>query len=274
MPAVLPETVTADELAARPRQPGAAQKDSSVAAYAATSGKWWPMFLKAASWDANDVNNFLDAEGKPRDGIFIQLFVWLYEQDVPKGVFKPMLAWAQAKLNDQRRARMLTQMPNYVCQLPGVKERKNEIWTSARVSHMEHMTDLQAAVESDIGFIGMRSMIERCLRLHVPSTSPFFSLQTLYELRATHQQACRPPHRTSQRCQPPPHAPLFTPPRAPHCVVQAARHDDLRAETFAHMFARRAARAGPRGLPMLCNVSDGGKTNNNGRISYTVLKSH
>ena len=83
MPAVLPETVTADELAARSaRQPGAAQKDSSVAAYAATSGKWWPMFLKAASWDANDVNNFLDAEGKPRDGIFIQLFVWLYEQDV------------------------------------------------------------------------------------------------------------------------------------------------------------------------------------------------
>ena len=89
----LPEDVTAEQLRARQKQPAAsARQDSTNNQYAATSQKWWPMFLKAAQWDANDKAHWLDADGKPRDGIFRQLFIWLYEQDVSKSIFKTMLA--------------------------------------------------------------------------------------------------------------------------------------------------------------------------------------
>ena len=86
-----------------------------------------------------------------------------------------MLAWAQARLNQQRSERLLSPLPAHVCNLPGIKERKHEIFTNARQQHMEHMTDLQAAVESDIGFSQMDALIRRCLRCHVPQTSPLFS---------------------------------------------------------------------------------------------------
>jgi len=76
----------------------------------------------------------------------------------------------------------------------------------------------------------------------VPNTSPLFSLQILFELRATHQQG--------------------------------ARHDDLRDEVFAFMFSRITKTVGSSGMPMLANVTDGGKTNQNGRISYSALLPH
>lgn len=134
---------------AREAAEGAAQRDHGecVRQLAKTARKWWPLFLTAAGWDANDKSCFLFADGSPRDGIFQQLVIWLYEQDVTKGVFKPMLAWAQAKLNAQLSARLLPIKKEYVCTLPGVKERKDEIYTNARQQHMEHMTDLQADVE-------------------------------------------------------------------------------------------------------------------------------
>ena len=85
---------------------------------------------------------------------------------------------------------MLTAMPNYVGQLPGVKERKDEVYTNKRVAHIELMADLQAGIECDIGFEQMTNMVRRCLRLEVPETSPMFAMQCLFELRATHQQVC------------------------------------------------------------------------------------
>ena len=185
----LPEQLTAEALGARPKQPKPSQKASTAAAYSKTSNKWWPAFLKDAGWEAADKSNFLDADGKPRDGIFQQLFIWLYEKDVTKGVFKPMLAWAQSSLNDQLAARLLPHRPDYVCKLPGIRERKDEIFKNTRQLHMEHMTDLQAAVESDIGFDGMVKMVTRCYRLRLPETRGMFTMQSLYELRATHQQA-------------------------------------------------------------------------------------
>ena len=188
-PMALPETLTVEALAARPKQPKAPQKATTASAYSKTSGKWWPAFLKDAGWEASDKSNFLDAEGKPRDGIFQQLFIYLYEKEVTKGVFKPMLAWAQSKLNEQLAARLLPHRPDYVCKLPGIRERKDEIFKNTRQQHMEMMTDLQAAVESDIGFEKMVKMVTRCWRLEVPQTRGMFTMQTLYELRATHQQA-------------------------------------------------------------------------------------
>ena len=88
----LADDVTVEELAARPKQPKAPRKESSTAQYAKTSNKWWPAFLKHAGWDGTVKGNFLDEAGKPIDGTFRQLFIWLYEQDVTKGVYKPMLA--------------------------------------------------------------------------------------------------------------------------------------------------------------------------------------
>ena len=66
--------------------------------------------MKYAGWDGAVKGNFLDEAGEPIDGTFRQLFIWLYEQDVTKGVFKPMLAWAQAKLNEQRSAKKIDPM--------------------------------------------------------------------------------------------------------------------------------------------------------------------
>lgn len=193
-PRGLPEQLTAEALRARPKQPKPSQKTSTAAAYSKTSGKWWPLFLKDAGWNAADKSNFLDGDGKPRDGIFQQLFIWLYEKEVTKGVFKPMLAWAQSKLNDQLAARLLPIRPDYVCKLPGIRERKDEIFKSTRQQHMEHMTDLQAAVESDIGFEKMYAILTRCLRLQMPQTGGMFTMQSMYELRATHQQASTHAH--------------------------------------------------------------------------------
>jgi len=187
----MPDDVTPEELAARPKQPKTARKASAQASYDKTKNKWWPLFLKSAGWKHEEKIVFIDEDGKPRDGTFRQLFIWMYEQDCTMGQFKPMLAWAQAELNRQLSARLLKEMPNYVCQLPGVKERKQEIYTGHRESHMEHMSDLQAAVESDVGYTGMLSMVMACLSLKVPNTTPLFSLQTFYELRTTHQQAAR-----------------------------------------------------------------------------------
>ena len=105
-----------------------------------------------------------------------------------------MLAWAQSKLNDQLAARLLPVRPDYVCKLPGIRERKDEIFKNTRQQHMEHMTDLQAAVESDIGFEKMFKILTRCLRLEMQQTSGMFTMQSMYELRATHQQASTHAH--------------------------------------------------------------------------------
>ena len=157
------DDVTAEELAARPKQPRAPRKESSEEAYASSANKWWPKFLKAAGW-GTEKGVFIDAAGNPIDGTFRQLFIWLYEQDgMTKSIYKAMLAWAQARLNRQRADRMLPELPEYVCNLPGIKSRKSELFTGARESHMEHMTDLQAAIESDIGFDKMIEMVEKCL---------------------------------------------------------------------------------------------------------------
>jgi hypothetical protein len=235
--------MTSEEMAARPKQPKEARRDTSAAVYKKTSNKWWPLFCKAHGWDQKDMMDFLNEDGSPRDGIFRRLFIWMYEQPgMTKGSFKPMLAWAQASLNEQRTKRLLPEMPNYVCQLPGVKNRKAEIYTGHRESHMEHMTDLQAAIEGDIGFSGMDRMVRRCLSHQIPETQGMFTTQTMLELRATHQMA--------------------------------ARHDDLRAEVFAHMFARDAKKVGPSGMSMLCSVTNGGKTNKNGNIEYSAVLPH
>lgn len=187
----LPDDLTIEELAARPRQPKEPRKESSSKQYQKTANKWWKKFLEHAGWDESVKGTFLDEAGHPIDGTFRQLFIWLYEQDVSKGIFKPMLAWAQAKLNEQRTARKLSPLPDYVGKLPGIRERKDEIYTGSRLCHMEFMTDLQACVESDLGFDKMVAMVELCLHCEVPHTSPLFCMQILFELRATHQQAAR-----------------------------------------------------------------------------------
>jgi hypothetical protein len=142
----LADDVTAEELAARPEQPRAPRNKSTEEAYASSANKWWPMFLKAVCWDGTEKGVFIDAAGDPIDGTFSQLFIWLYEQDgMTKSIYKAMLAWAQARLNKQRAERLLAPMPGYVCNLPGIKERKSELFTGARESHMEHA----GAVEPD-----------------------------------------------------------------------------------------------------------------------------
>lgn len=240
----LPDDMTPEEMANRAKNPTSEDllATSTVKQYDQAKRKYWFEFCKHAKWDAVEKANFLDEAGNPRDGTFRQLFCWMYEQDgMSKGKMKPLLAWAQHELNKQRVARHLQPMDNHVCQVPGVASRKAELWTQRRQQHMEHMTDLQAEIESDMGAEKMLQCVDRCLKLQVPETTPMFGLQTYFELRACFQQCCR--------------------------------HDDLRLEVFAHIFTRDV-RVGPRMMPMLCNVTDGGKTNANGRISYSAVVPH
>ena len=70
--------------------------------YGNAARKYWPAFLKAAKWDANEKIHFVDQHGNVRDGTFRQFFKWLGGLDgMTKSVFKNALAWAQDELNHQ-----------------------------------------------------------------------------------------------------------------------------------------------------------------------------
>ena len=101
---VLPDDVSIEDLAARAVQPGPNRRASSTAKYNDAMKKWWPKFCAAARWDPVDKLVFLNSDGSIRDGTFRQLFIWLFEQEVSKGIFKPMLAWAQSALDEQLSA--------------------------------------------------------------------------------------------------------------------------------------------------------------------------
>lgn len=60
--------------------------------------------------------------------------------------------------------------------------------------------------------------------------------------------------------------------RATH--QSAARHDDLRAERLSSLFVRDAPKIGMHGSSILCNVTNGGKTNANGNIIYSGTAPH
>ena len=128
--APLGEDMTAAQLKSRKKQPKEKRKDSTGGAYDSTAGKWWPLFCKAVGWDKDEMMCWLDDNGTPRDGRLRALFVWLFEQEaakgkaMTKGIYKPMLAWAQSELNRQLRARMLCELPDYVGKLPGIKQLK------------------------------------------------------------------------------------------------------------------------------------------------------
>ena len=215
---VLADDTTVEDLAARGKQPGKPHGKSSEVQYEAARKKYWLGFCKYANWDPVEKAVFLDADGTVRDGTFRQLFIWLYELDnASKAIFKSVLAWAQAELNKQLGDRLLPLKPAYVCSLPGVNSRKNELYTNARQMNAECMLDMQAVVESDIGFDKMREMVVACLKLEVEGIAPMLQvpssssssahhhthhppppppplplqLQMVYELRSTHQLAAR-----------------------------------------------------------------------------------
>jgi hypothetical protein len=56
--AAIAEDMTAEQLAARPKQPKSGRKASSDEAYAATAKKWWPLFLKE-QWDGAVKGQFI-----------------------------------------------------------------------------------------------------------------------------------------------------------------------------------------------------------------------
>ena len=99
--APLPDDITPDELAQRAKQPTSLDKNKDgTLNYSKTWNKWWPKFCKENGWNAKEKAVFVDADGNPIDGTFRWLFIWLYEQDVSKFIFKPMLSGDQM-LTDQ-----------------------------------------------------------------------------------------------------------------------------------------------------------------------------
>ena len=60
--------------------------------------------------------------------------------------------------------------------------------------------------------------------------------------------------------------------RATHQM--SSRHDDLRDERLSSHFVRNSPKLGKYGADILCNVSNGGKTNANGNIVYCGAAPH
>ena len=54
-----------------------------------------------------------------------------------KSIFKTMLAWAQARLNQQRSERLLSPLPAHVCNLPGIKPTVGTGWLMSCSSSSE-----------------------------------------------------------------------------------------------------------------------------------------
>ena len=87
----------------------------------------------------------------------------------------------------------------YVCNLRHVKELKGAIYNGARSQLLEAHADLQAKVCADISPKQMIQLCRACLSFALDER-PMVQMQTFFELLATH--------------------------------MMAARHDDLREETF------------------------------------------
>ena len=236
----------------------APRKESSNEQYEKVAGKWWPWFCRTQGWDPIKMKQWLDEDGEPIPSRIQPFFVKCYDNwhqhkgskdkardpdfMVTAATWKTLISWAAAELNGQRAARPKSQLKGYIQSLPGIAERDTAIKANKRSFGMDHKLDIQAEIESDIGKEKMLEMVSCCLKVKVPSTSPLYALQCNVELRVTHQQG--------------------------------SRHDDLRSEKFAHMFARDNASIGQKGMPVLCNVRDGGKTNSNGRITYSGVLQH
>ena len=156
-------------------------------------------------------------------------------------VLQTALAWAQRELNKQLLAHGQETREGYVCNLRHVKEMKETTFSGARSQLLEAHADLQAKVTADISPEEMLKLCRACLAFELEER-PMVTMQTFFELRATH--------------------------------MMAARHDDLREETLNCMFVRDAPRIRRHGSVLVCNVTNGGKTNVNGNLIYSGAAPH
>ena len=67
-----------------------------------------------------------------------------------KNIFKNALQWMQWELNNKRRKARKAELDEYVCNLPGVKSIKEEIYAEKRTQMIEMMIDLHAEMEGEI----------------------------------------------------------------------------------------------------------------------------
>lgn len=88
----------------------------------------------------------------------------------------------------------------------------------------------------------MLEIVDALLNGEVDGLSPLMHYNTLFEIRASHQQF--------------------------------ARHSDLRPERLSRMFTRILPSVGPDGLEVIFSVSDDGKTNVNGRLETDAVMPH
>ena len=141
----------------------------------------------------------------------------------------------------QMKAQLRSAKQGYVRALPGVEYLWEEVSTASRFKRLVNLEDLTIQLRGDIGDANMIQMV-RCL-LTADGTlfrQPMYSFSTLVELRVTHQQAIR--------------------------------HETLREESLAYLFVKRLKKV--NNLPALVDVTDGGKTNKNNNVQYSMVLPH
>lgn len=143
---------------------------------------------------------------------------------------------------------MPTVEAGYILNLPGVRQCADSISDMQREKSMNSMEDLQAHIDTGIKHAQMDRACRMLWNLQLPNssgnglTTALLQHNTLVELRQTY---------TTQQ-----------------------RFNDLEREMFAHNFTRFREDIGPRGQTILCQVSDGGKTNKNNNLHYTGILPH
>ena len=226
----------------------------------------WNIFLTEAKWQhRSEEDLFLQEDAKtgewtPNANTFVRFAFNLYDHHVEDHMhhaqFKRALAWMWNKLNVHLTHKGVRQVPEgYILSLPGVRAVAEDIAENDRRRGMLSREDIQAHVDTGITAQQMLSMCYTLWQRELPAETSrnhttdrprmchdLYQLTVLYELRATHQ--------TQQR------------------------HNDVSLEVFCHNFIRDREEIGPRGMPVYCQLSQGGKTNKNHNYHYSVLIPH
>ena len=200
----------------------------------------------------------------PNDNTFVRFSQYLHQCHTEVGVQKSQMhfsnlkkafAWMRMKLNAYLQQQGTTEKPEgYILTLPGVRCVYDTIRAGDRMQGMIQMMDIQALLEVGITPTQMLDMVYILWQRRLPAEtrvgsvvrsspmSDLYQYSILYEMRASHQ--------TQQR------------------------HNDLQSEMLCHNFTRPRHDLGPNGSNAYCQMSNGGKTNANHNMTFTIILRH
>ena len=140
------------EAKAQRKKKGKGASNCTESQYAMAFNKWFKAFCEYADWNLEDAMRWVDEEGNIiADGTFRQFFLFLYKHPgITKAIFKNALYWAESELNHQLTSRGVRETSEYIVNMTGVKNLKDEVYSSARTRKLESMVDMHADIDGEL----------------------------------------------------------------------------------------------------------------------------